>query len=57
MVDSMEGLDAVGRTEFDAPEIDNLVRIPATPLASGTVLHARIVAVDDVDLIAEPILE
>ena len=53
MVDKMEGLDAVGRTEYDAPDIDSTVRIPAMPLAPGSVVNVRIVAADEVDLIAE----
>ena len=57
IVDSMDGLDAVCRSEFDAPEIDNQVRIPGMPLAAGTVLRVRVVAADDVDLIAEPLFE
>jgi len=56
IIDSMEGLDAVGRSEYDAPEIDNLVRIPSMPLAPGTVIRARIVAVDDMDLIGEAVM-
>ena len=50
MVDKMEGLDAVGRTEYDAPDIDSTVRIPAMPLAPGSVVNGRIVAADEVDL-------
>lgn len=57
MIDSMDGLDAVGRTEYDAPEIDNVLRIPGMPLAPGTVLTARVVAVDDIDLIAKPVIQ
>jgi hypothetical protein len=53
MVDRMDGTDAVGRTEFDAIDIDGTVRIPAMPLAPGTVVRARIVAADGLDLIAE----
>lgn len=54
MIDRMDGNDAIGRTEYDAPEIDNIVRIPAMPLLPGSVVRCRVVAVDDVDLIAEP---
>mmetsp|Transcript_7348 Transcript_7348/g.23464 ORF Transcript_7348/g.23464 Transcript_7348/m.23464 type:complete len:257 (-) Transcript_7348:280-1050(-) len=53
MVDRMDGTDAVGRTEFDAIDIDGTVRIPTMPLAPGTVVRARIVAADGLDLIAE----
>ena len=56
MVDRMEGTDAIARTEYDAPEIDNVVRIQAMPLSPGTVLTVRVVAADEVDLIAEPVL-
>ena len=57
MVDSMDGFDAIARSEFDAPEIDNLVRIPGLPAIPGMVLRVRVVAVDDMDLIAEPVIE
>ena len=57
MVDSMDGLDAIGRSEYDAPDIDNLVRIPGLPVPPGTELRVRVVAVDDMDLIAEPIVD
>ena len=56
MVDSMEGHDAIARSEYDAPEIDNLVRIPGLPALPGMELRVRVVAVDDMDLIAEPIM-
>lgn len=53
IVDRMDGVDAVGRSEFDALDIDGTVRIPAMPLAPGTVVRARVVAADGMDLIAE----
>lgn len=53
MIDRMDGVDAVGRTEFDAPDIDGTVRIPAMPLAPGSEVRGRIVAADGMDLIAE----
>ena len=57
MIDRMEDTDAVGRTEFDAPEIDREIRINGMPLAPGSVLVARVVAVDSMgDLVAEPVL-
>ena len=57
MVDRMDGTDAVGRTEFDAPEIDQCVRIPGMALAPGTELRVRVVAVDPMsDIIAEPVM-
>lgn len=41
-------------TEFDAPEIDNMVRIPGISLVPGTDLVVTVVGADDVDLIAKP---
>ena len=57
MVDAMDGLDAVARTEFDAPDIDARVLIPSMPLAAGTELNVKVFAVDGTDLIAEPVIE
>ena len=44
MVDRMDGLDAVGRTEHDAPDIDGAVRIPAMPLPPGSEAHSAAAA-------------
>jgi len=57
MVDGMEGGDAIARSQGDAPDIDGTVRIPAMPLAPGTVLRVRVVAADDLDLVAQPLFE
>lgn len=57
MVDAMEGPVAVGRTQYDAPEIDNHVRIDncLIPFTPGSVLRCKVVGSEDWDLIAEPI--
>ena len=54
MIDKMEGLDAIGRTEADAPDIDGSVRLPECVLAPGTKLTVNVVAADVMDLIAQP---
>ena len=56
IIDKMDGCDAIGRTEFDAPEIDNVVRIPGMPLLPGVVLKVRVTSADVMDLIAEPVV-
>lgn len=56
IIDEMDGVDAIGRSEFDAPEIDGCVRIPSMPLAPGSELRVRVVAAEGMDLLAEPLL-
>jgi len=55
MIDRMDGSEAVGRTEFDAPELDGEVKIPGAllPMQPGTMLKVRIVAADGTDLVGE----
>lgn len=54
MVDRMDGLDAVGRTEHDAPDIDGAVRIPAMPLPPGSEVLVRVLYADvDGELVGE----
>ncbi len=55
-VDDEEGSDAaIGRTEFDAPEIDGSVRLPGcAALVPGTVLTVDVVAADEMELIGVP---
>lgn len=57
MIDVMDGHVAVGRTQYDAPEIDNRVRIEncLIPFTPGSVLRCKVVGAEDWDLIAEPI--
>ena len=54
MIDRMEGLDAIGRTMGDAPDIDGSVRLPETVLAPGTQLMVEIVAADVMELVGVP---
>ena len=55
IIDKMDGLDAVGRTYADAPDIDGSVRLPECVLAPGTVLTVTIVAADVMELVAQPV--
>lgn len=45
----------VGRTTADAPEIDCRVVLSAVDLRSGDMVAARIIGVDDYDLVGEPV--
>jgi len=55
IVDGMDGETGqfTGRTRFDAPEIDQIVRLGNGPFESGEILTARITASDGYDLIGE----
>ena len=55
IVDRMDGFDAIGRTEGDAPVIDGSVRMPETVLAPGTQLAVEVVAADVMELVAQPV--
>jgi len=47
---------AVGRSVWDAPEIDGNVHLPhATGVAAGDLIRARVVQAQDYDLVAEPV--
>ena len=52
IIDRMDGLDAIGRTEGDAPDIDGSVRLPECVLAPGTCITAKVVAADAMELVA-----
>ena len=54
LIDRMDGTDAIGRTEADAPEIDGCVRIPGCALLPGTELQVTVVAADVMELVAQP---
>ena len=54
IIDRMDGVDAIGRTYADAPDIDGSVRLPECVLAPGTVLTVTIVAADVMELVAQP---
>ncbi len=57
LIDRKEGGYFVGRTEFDSPEVDNEVLIPAENryLRRGDFVQVRIVSASEFDLVAEPI--
>ncbi len=56
IVDRLEGDFWVGRTQYDSPEVDQEVLVPAgTALRAGTFLTVRIVSADDYDLRGEPV--
>ena len=56
IIDRMDGMDAIGRTYADAPEIDGSVRLPECALAPGTELLATVVAADVMELVAVPVM-
>lgn len=53
--DRKEGNYFVGRTEFDSPDVDNTVLVPAenTYISIGEFLEVKITAAEDYDLIGE----
>ncbi len=55
LIDSLEGDNYVGRTEFDSPEVDNEVLIAKTekPLKIGHFYNVKITAAEDYDLTGE----
>lgn len=56
IVDRREGDFWVGRTQYDSPEVDQEVLVPAgTALRAGTFFTVRIVSADDYDLRGEPV--
>jgi len=51
ILDSVEGENAIGRTVWDAPEVDGLVYIEKTPeIKQGTIVDAEIINADTYDL-------
>lgn len=60
IVDRKEGDNFIARTEFDSPEVDPEVLIPATPenkrvVKVGQFIKVRITDAEDYDLFAEPV--
>lgn len=54
LIDRLEGDFWVGRTEFDSPEVDNEVLIPANQEAQiGCFVNAKITAAEEFDLYAD----
>jgi ribosomal protein S12 methylthiotransferase len=52
LVDRCDGHSAVGRTEFDSPEVDQLVHIQE-PVPAGEFIQVRITAAEEYDLYGE----
>ena len=52
-----EGPDVEGRAAHQAPEVDGTTVLPGRVFEPGTIVRARVVAVDGIDLIAEPVAE
>jgi ribosomal protein S12 methylthiotransferase len=59
LIDRKEGGYFVGRTEFDSPEVDNEVLIPAENryLRRGDFVQVRVVSASEFDLVAEPVAQ
>ena len=56
LIDTIDEDEAVGRSAWDAPEIDGSVFLPgATKLKSGDLVRARVLDAEDYDLVAEAI--
>ncbi len=55
LIDRKDGSDWIGRTEFDSPDVDNEVRIPAEDvyLSPGDFVNVEIVDAEDYDLFAK----
>ncbi len=55
LIDRKDGSDWVGRTEFDSPDVDNEVRIPAEDvyLSPGDFVNVEIIDAEDYDLFAK----
>lgn len=50
LIDEIKGKEAVGRTQFDAPEVDNTVILPSKKHKVGDSVKVRIKNADDYDL-------
>jgi ribosomal protein S12 methylthiotransferase len=56
IIDEVDAEGAIGRSQWDAPEIDGSVFLNgAVGLAPGDMVEARVVHADEYDLWAEPI--
>jgi ribosomal protein S12 methylthiotransferase len=54
LIDRREDSYFVGRTQYDSPEVDNEVLIPADQnLSTGTFYHVRITGAEEFDLVGE----
>jgi MiaB/RimO family radical SAM methylthiotransferase len=52
-----EGWTAEGRADHQGPEVDGTTRLSAGAFAVGSLVTARVVAADGVDLVARPVIE
>ncbi len=50
LIDEINGKEAIGRTEFDAPEVDNTVILKAKKSKVGDFVNVHIKDADDYDL-------
>lgn len=50
LIDEINGKEAIGRTEYDAPEVDNTVFLPAKNLKIGDLVKVKIKKADSYDL-------
>ncbi len=55
LIDEVDDDGAIGRTQWDAPEIDGSVFLDATTLKPGDKVRAKIIGADEYDLWAEPV--
>ena len=56
IIDEVDAEGAIGRSQWDAPEIDGSVFLNgATDLAPGDMIKARVTNADEYDLWADPI--
>lgn len=56
LIDTSEGVNALGRSHADAPEIDGVVIVEdSAHLAPGSLIKARVTAADEYDIWAEPL--
>ncbi|WP_028884821.1 30S ribosomal protein S12 methylthiotransferase RimO [Teredinibacter turnerae] len=56
LIDRSEGVNALGRSFADAPEIDGVVIVEdSAHLPAGSLIRARVTAADEYDIWAEPI--
>jgi ribosomal protein S12 methylthiotransferase len=57
IIDEVDAEGAIGRSQWDAPEIDGSVFLNgATGLAPGDIVKATVTNADEYDLWAEPLL-
>jgi ribosomal protein S12 methylthiotransferase len=56
LIDSVEEDEAIGRSAWDAPEIDGNVFLPdAAHLQPGDMIRAKVIAAEEYDLVAKPV--